>query len=163
MKPIISWSETYFRLSHITMSFLFLLALGGGAFSFAISANAQTSSASKVTLAVHFTGVKEIKGRIILSIYDSPEHYRKQPLQVLRLPTATALQQGISLALPTGTYAITAYQDANGNGKIDRNFMGIPTELGGFSNNPRIVMGPPSFKRCAFRLEGNQQISILLH
>ena len=82
---------------------------------------------------------------------------------MLRVPTATALQQGVSLSLPTGTYAITVYQDANANGKIDRNLIGIPTELGGFSNNPRIVMGPPSFKRCAFRLEGNLHTTILLH
>lgn len=141
---------------------LFLFCFSGISFAFHHKGE-QSTATTKATLSVHFSGIKESKGRIVLSVYDSPEHYRKQPLQVLRVATATAQQHGISVALPAGTYAITVYQDANGNGKIDRNFMGIPTELGGFSNNPRIVMGPPSFKRCAFRLEGNQQISILLH
>lgn len=163
MNRIFSWGKRSFRLFHFAIVLLFLLAWGGGELSFAISAQAQSSPASQPTLAVHFTELKDTKGRIVLSVYDSPEHYRKQALQVLRVPTATALQQGVSLSLPIGTYAITVYQDANANGKIDRNLIGIPTELGGFSNNPRIVMGPPSFKRCAFRLEGNLHTTILLH
>ena len=58
-------------------------------------------------------------------------NFRKQALQVLRVPTATAQHQPITLSLPAGTYAISVYQDANANGKIDRNLIGIPTELGG--------------------------------
>lgn len=124
---------------------------------------AQSTNATKHTLSVHLKGFNDNKGNIVLSVYDSPEHFRKHPLQVVRVSTLTAQRQPISLLLPTGSYAISVYQDANANGKIDRNLIGIPTELGGFSNNPRIIMEPPSFKRCAFRLETNQQTTILLH
>lgn len=128
-----------------------------------VHALSQTSSVAKSTLAVRFSGLKDHRGKLVISVYDSPEHYRKHPLQVLRVPTETAAKQGISLSLPHGTYAISVYQDANNNGKIDRNLIGIPTELGGFSNNPRIVMGPPSFKSCAFRFSADQQLNIRLH
>jgi hypothetical protein len=146
----------------LSSSFLTISALLLTFFSVSPSV-AQSTNATKHTLSVHLKGFNDNKGNIVLSVYDSPEHFRKHPLQVLRVPTATAQHQPITLSLPAGTYAISVYQDANANGKIDRNLIGIPTELGGFSNNPRIVMGPPSFKRCAFRLEGNLHTTILLH
>ncbi len=38
--------------------------------------------------------------------------------------------------LPPGTYAVLAYHDVNRNKDLDLNFLGIPTEQFGFSNNP---------------------------
>jgi uncharacterized protein (DUF2141 family) len=37
--------------------------------------------------------------------------------------------------LPAGDYAFAVYHDANGNGKLDRNGVGMPTEDYAFSNN----------------------------
>lgn len=154
--------NTQRNIRHLSSSFLTISALLLTFFSVSPSV-AQSTSATKHTLSVHLKGFNDNKGNIVLSVYDSPERFRKHPLQVVRVSTLTAQRQPISLLLPTGSYAISVYQDANANGKIDRNLIGIPTELGGFSNNPRIIMGPPSFKRCAFRLETNQQTTILLH
>ena len=47
--------------------------------------------------------------------------------------------------LPSGTYALALIHDENGNGKLDT-MLGIPKEGFGFSNNPVIRFGPPSFK-----------------
>jgi uncharacterized protein (DUF2141 family) len=47
--------------------------------------------------------------------------------------------------LPSGTYALALIHDENGNGKLDT-MMGIPREGFGFTNNPAIRFGPPSFK-----------------
>jgi len=52
--------------------------------------------------------------------------------------------------VPPGRYAALAYHDANGNGKTDRNFIGMPTELLGFSNDVRVKMAPPKFAAAAF-------------
>lgn len=112
---------------------------------------------------VKIEGIDSNKGKIVLSLYDAPEHYRKHPKQVLRVAAEKVAHEGFSLSLPQGTYAISVYHDANNNGHIDRNFIGIPTERGGFSNNPRIVMGPPSFKSCAFSCTGDMQLTIKLH
>jgi outer membrane protein len=47
------------------------------------------------------------------------------------------------------------YVDENGNGRLDKNFIGIPREPLGFSNRywPR---GPPTFRRAAFRLDAGE-------
>lgn len=53
--------------------------------------------------------------------------------------------------VPAGEYALMVYYDENDNLKIDKNFIGIPTEPLGFSNNYR-PKGPPSYTRAAFTL-----------
>lgn len=52
--------------------------------------------------------------------------------------------------LPPGRYAAQSFEDLNGNGKIDRNFLGIPTEPVGFSNDAPIRMAPPRFADAVF-------------
>lgn len=52
--------------------------------------------------------------------------------------------------VPPGRYAISAYHDANDNGRLDRNFLGLPTEDFSFSEGAKAGLGPPSFKEAAF-------------
>jgi uncharacterized protein (DUF2141 family) len=52
--------------------------------------------------------------------------------------------------VPAGDYGIALYHDANGNGKMDRNAMGLPAEDYAFSNNALGNMGPPSFEQARF-------------
>jgi uncharacterized protein (DUF2141 family) len=66
-------------------------------------------------------------------------------------------------SIPNGNYAIALYQDQNGNGKLDTNIFGIPTEPYAFSNNKVPVFSEPSFEKCKFQFnQQNQQISINL-
>ncbi len=51
-----------------------------------------------------------------------------------------------SLALPFGEYAVKVFHDANGNDKLDTNFLGIPKEAVGFSNGARATLGLPDFE-----------------
>lgn len=59
-------------------------------------------------------------------------------------------------SLPAGDYAISLFHDRNRDGKLNTNFMGIPKEPFGFSNNPRIMFGPPSFKDSKFSIKENE-------
>jgi len=54
--------------------------------------------------------------------------------------------------IPAGIYAVQAFQDRNGDGKLNRTFIGIPREPIGFSRNPRLRYGPPSFDECAVEI-----------
>jgi len=58
--------------------------------------------------------------------------------------------------IPAGEYALLVYYDENANLEIDKNFIGIPTEPLGFSNDYR-PKGPPSFTRAAFTLAQDEQ------
>ena len=52
--------------------------------------------------------------------------------------------------VPFGEFAISVFQDLNNNQALDRTRFSLPIEPFGFSNNPRLLLGPPSFKKCAF-------------
>ena len=64
--------------------------------------------------------------------------------------------------IPAGEYAISIFHDENKDTKLNKNFFGIPTEDYGFSNNPKIRFGPPSFKECAIKVNSDQLITINL-
>ena len=56
--------------------------------------------------------------------------------------------------IPHGEYAISLFVDSNGNKKIDKNFLGIPKEQYGFSNNVMGRMSAPSFDQAKFVVTG---------
>lgn len=64
-------------------------------------------------------------------------------------------------AIPFGSYAVAIYQDVNGNGQLDKGMFGIPSEPFAFSNNFRPKFGGPSFEKCKFDFnKDNQAIQI---
>jgi uncharacterized protein (DUF2141 family) len=54
--------------------------------------------------------------------------------------------------LKQGKYAFRFFHDENMNEKLDVNWLGIPKEGFGFSNNPSMSFGPPSFDKTVFEL-----------
>ena len=60
----------------------------------------------------------------------------------------------INNVLPYGEYAVTLFVDFNGNKKLDKNFLGIPKEQYGFSNNVMGEMSPPTFNQAKFAISG---------
>jgi uncharacterized protein (DUF2141 family) len=105
-------------------------------------------------LTIDVAGITPDRGRIYVAIYDRADSFpisgRQLVGQVLD-PTDRHLTVHFK-DLPPGQYAAVAYQDANGNGKLDKNFLGIPKEPYGFSNGARGSVGPPEFSEAAVTL-----------
>ena len=51
--------------------------------------------------------------------------------------------------LAPGEYAVAAFHDADADGKLNTNLLGLPTEGFGFSNGAVGFMGPPDFDEAA--------------
>ena len=65
--------------------------------------------------------------------------------------------------LPKGEWAVAITQDMNNNDKVDKNFLGIPTEPYAFSNNVRPTVAAPNFDECKFMVDGpGKVVSIVL-
>ncbi|WP_305033678.1 DUF2141 domain-containing protein [Hymenobacter convexus] len=60
----------------------------------------------------------------------------------------------LPVELPRGEWAVAITQDLNNNDKIDKNFLGIPTEPYAFSNNIRPTVAAPGFDECKFTVDG---------
>jgi uncharacterized protein (DUF2141 family) len=61
--------------------------------------------------------------------------------------------------LKDGAYAVAMIHDENSNGQLDTNFLGIPTEGFGVSNNPKLY-GSPTFEVGKFDVSGTKAITI---
>jgi len=64
--------------------------------------------------------------------------------------------------VPAGTYGVAILQDVDKNKALTTNFIGIPKEPIGFSNNPRIRFGPPSFEDAKFNVEKDKQTTLTI-
>jgi uncharacterized protein (DUF2141 family) len=66
--------------------------------------------------------------------------------------------------IPPGTYALAIIHDENMNGKLDTNWLGMPKEGYGFSNDAKAMLGPPSFSAASFNYDGqDMELTISLH
>lgn len=102
----------------------------------------------------------------MLAVYDKAETYMSDDCircAEVRVNESGVVNMKIS-DLPAGEYAITLFHDVNGNHLLDKNFIGIPTEPYGFSNNARGLFGPPTFDAAKFVLnQTHQKIQITLN
>ena len=72
-------------------------------------------------------------------------------------------QFSLPIELPKGEWAVAITQDLNNNDKIDKNFVGIPTEPYAFSNNVRPTLAAPDLNECKFMVDGpGKVVSIVL-
>jgi len=95
-------------------------------------------------------GLGKVEGELRIAMFDSKETYAKEPVYAVVLPVdSTSLEWQLD-ELPFGEYAIAVYHDKNANGKLDTNFLGIPKERYGFSNNARGRFGPASWNDSFF-------------
>lgn len=119
----------------------------------------QASAETHLTIQVHLT--PRAHGELAYLVFNSPEGFPGNGGKALRhgfLPIpAGAEQMTIDAELPPGTYAISVYEDLNGNHRLDRNLLGIPREPVGVSGNPRSRYGPPRFDECCFHVSGEEQ------
>ncbi|MBW6458399.1 MAG: DUF2141 domain-containing protein [FCB group bacterium] len=60
--------------------------------------------------------------------------------------------------LKPGKYTFKYFHDENNNKELDTNWLGIPKEGFGFSNDPGLTLGPPSFEKTVFELKGSSVI-----
>ena len=105
---------------------------------------------------VHVHGVRNDQGTIKVKLYgNNPEEFlvTGKKLDSPRLPARKDRTLVCVYAPHPGSYALVVHHDENGNKKLDRNWVGFPTEGYGFSNNPKLVLGPPSHHEVSFETQ----------
>jgi uncharacterized protein (DUF2141 family) len=127
---------------------------------------AQSSSCPGIH--VKILNIRNSVGTIGCALFESPGGF---PVEFLRYATniiVIKIQDTQArcdfLNIPPGTYALAVIHDDNMNGKLDTNWLGIPTEGYGFSNDAKGVLGPPSFSAASFPYDGQDlEMRISLH
>src|SRR5215472_12387691 len=118
------------------------------------NAQAQQPNVIRATL----VGLPNNKGRVGCIIFNSPDGWprdRTKAAQQVRAPIQDGSGTCEFKGLPPGTYAIASFHDEYETGKMETNFLGMPQEVYGFSNDARpSALTPPPFSACAFTYSG---------
>ena len=122
--------------------------------------------AQQNALTINITGINSIKGNVYVYLYTSEEGFPIEVSKANRFKKAEVVSNSVTVIfenLKPGIYAVSVYQDIDANGKINKNFLGIPKEPVGVSNNAEGVMGPPKYEDAKFNLNSNKTIEIKLN
>jgi uncharacterized protein (DUF2141 family) len=127
----------------------------------------SAQSVNTGTLTVRVVHARNANGEIRVALFkdaagfpgDASLAFRTQRAQI---DPHTLSATVVFTEIPQGVYAVSVFHDENGNGKLDKNFVGIPKEEYGASNNPAKKMGPPAFNEAKFSLGAQQLLEIRL-
>ena len=110
-------------------------------------------------LFVQVDGLPAAQGQLLYSLYRSGDGFPDDPSKAFKKGAIPVSDRSVRYSidqLPYGDYALSIIHDRNGNGKLDMNSMGIPTEAIGFSNNVMGAFGPPKFSRARFTVNSTK-------
>jgi len=103
------------------------------------------TSATAADLTIEVAGVVEAKGSVYVALYDKSDTWMKKAFKTSGAEAAKGSTIVMFKDLPEGDYAFSVFHDENGDRKMARNAMGMPTEPWGFSKDAMGMFGPPSF------------------
>jgi len=130
------------------------------------SLTAQTKDTETVTVRV--TGARNTKGKIGVTLFQDAQGFPDDKSKAIRQQSVeidpnTLSAQVTFKDVPRGTFAVSVLHDENGNGRMDKNFVGMPKEGYGASNNPKKKKRAPTFDEAKFSLnDADQTIEIAL-
>ncbi len=125
------------------------------------------SRAAAAELTVTIDNLRSDQGQLLLCVFSAESSDReafpdctkgrpvRQSKESIRGGKVIVAYKG----LKDGIYAVAAIHDENGNGALDTNFLGIPSEGICISNNPRLL-GKPVFDEARFEIKGKTAITV---
>jgi len=133
-------------------------------FTFSLLLLAIISYGQTANLTLRISNIEGVKGNISIAIFNSPEGFPDSDTYFIgkKIPIKSKKFEYVFNNLPTGEYAIAIYQDINKNGKLDKNWFGIPVEPYGFSYIKKGKTGSAKFTDATFELKENLVLHINL-
>ncbi len=133
-----------------------------GAVLLVCGAHAASSEEVPVTgtgrITVVFSGCESDEGRALVALIDSEAAWEDEgrAFREARPTLAAGEARATFDDVPFGSYAVKVFHDENGNGELDANWIGMPREAFGFSNDAMGRFGPPGFDAARFELEDEE-------
>lgn len=113
----------------------------------------STSKTGKIVIS--YNNLESSTGNVMVKLYDSNSAEFPDTKSAIAIKTVKIDKKQATVTfenLPYGKYAFTTFHDENENGKMDTNKIYLPKEGYAFSNNLKIMFGPPSFEKASFNL-----------
>ena len=116
------------------------------------------------TLTIEVDNIQTTEGVVGCALFSGPDGYPMEPKKARNMqvkPTSDSVTCRFDKITP-GTYAVSVSHDVNENGETDTNFLGIPREAWGVSNNARPSLRAPKFEEAQFEMNGDKTINITI-
>jgi len=112
-------------------------------------------------LILKIIGFENDEGSVKIALANSKEEYQTKgkATRAAIISISKNNAQHIFEDLAFGIYAIKLFHDENNNGELDTNFLGIPSEDYGFSNNAKGSFGPASWEDAQFKFDKDTMIT----
>jgi uncharacterized protein (DUF2141 family) len=139
----------------------------------AVSQTVLPASAEQSSVTVNLSGVRSQKGNVVVCLWGKENKDFPICSTSAAYKSTTIKANGSNLVatfqnVPSGEYAISAFHDENGNGKLDTNWMGMPKEGLAAPNAPAMDKEKnqnqgrrerPSFDKLKFKLDSSTTVS----
>jgi uncharacterized protein (DUF2141 family) len=117
---------------------------------------------------IRILDIRNSTGAVACALFESPEGFPSEFLQsatnIMMIKIRDTQARCDFLDIPPGTYALAVIHDENMDGKLGTNWIGVPKEGYGFSNDAKAVLGAPSFDAASFPYDGkNLELTIKLN
>ena len=134
---------------------------------FAVVARTASPRESQDAIRAHIEGLHSDRGEVVCALFAAADDFPKRMDRAFARTAAHILSGRATCkfpGVPAGVYALSVFHDENLNGRLDTNWLGIPREAVGASNNPKARMGPPKFAAAEFQYSGaSMDIEIIMH
>lgn len=124
---------------------------------------AQSAGAS---LEVVVPNARNAQGKLGCQLFASAEGFpanSERALQAIMAPITTGSARCRFQAVPAGSYAVAVVHDENNNQRLDSNFLGVPTEGYGVSNNKTYAMSEPRWDESRIELAPGETRQLTIH
>lgn len=110
------------------------------------------------TLNIEVVNLKNNEGFLILGLFDENKKEVVTVKNIIIVDRKTNIKID---SLKSGKYVVRFWHDSNKNGKLDTNFLGIPKEEFGNSNNIQPKFGPPKFEEMIFEIKNDFYLKMI--
>ncbi len=130
--------------------------------SLALLALSGVAAADNGTLRIVATHIRSDEGSLVIGVYNDAKTWLSADAAISMIVPVAGNRQGdsvtVELPVPPGAYAVSLFQDINGDGQLSTNFLGIPKEPTGTSNNGRPAFRAPRFSNGLFNVAAGETI-----
>ncbi|UJH92794.1 DUF2141 domain-containing protein [Antarcticibacterium sp. 1MA-6-2] len=110
------------------------------------------------SIEVEIDNFKSDKGLVLLGLYNTEASFLETPFKGEKVKISGGKATFTFTNIPDGTYAITLIHDEDKNDELTKNFLGIPKEGYGASNDAPANFGPPKWKDAKFEISNGETV-----
>ena len=120
-----------------------------------IAALGSQAESKTTTIKVDAEKIRNATGMMACALFNAADGFpdvQAKSFQYVYVPINSGVASCEFKDVAAGTYAVSVFHDENDNKKLDKNFVGMPLEGYGVSNNIRHMMSAPGFKESSFHV-----------